>query len=83
MIVRQSFAPLLRGRQLKAFSSEVASGSRQENASNQKDTTSVLISSEPRSSLFGAMKANRSTLPAVAERLPPEPESPLGVEHKT
>src|SRR3954454_24905735 len=39
VIVRQSFAPLPRGRQLKAFSSEVAFDSRQENASNQKDRT--------------------------------------------
>jgi hypothetical protein len=36
-IVRQSFAPLARGRQLKAFSSEVVFDSCQENASNQKD----------------------------------------------
>src|SRR3954465_14468894 len=39
VIVRQSFAPLPRGRQLKAFSSEVAFDRRQENASNQKDRT--------------------------------------------
>jgi hypothetical protein len=82
VIVRQSFAPLPRGRQLKAFSSEVVSGSRQENASNQKDRT--LGSDFTRAEVEIVWRGEGGSLDFTSRcrAVTPVPELPLGVEHK-